>query len=247
MKSGKGVLVFVMMVFFSSVFAGAARAESGNLLTSPGFENDAGAWQWLRWSKNWAPFEITGQRTRQGLGAVRFPLRSEGDKRNTVVWGAVQEITLQKPMPDCLSGYYFVDSWQRGAPKQYLQVVVIDLGRPPFASKGGKQIRYILSGVDQEPYAGMQNGRYVFVDPKRKTVPPTGKWTGFSLSPASDFKRLWGYVPPAGNDIRLLFEARFDGRGRQDRPVQADVYYDDLFFGSADSCGESGPRPAADP
>jgi hypothetical protein len=219
-------VIAVALVIVSKVRGPEAR----NVLSNPGFEQGDKGWQWLSWSKGWAPFVISGKRPRTGASAALLAVRSKGDVRSTIVWGVVQELTLPIPMPDCLEGYYYVDGWTRGARNQYIQAVIIDLSQT--YSNGNAQIRYILSGVDTQPY-NLGNAHYVFADPAKPTTPPAGTWIRFSLDPAGDFERDWKYVPAAGHKLRVLFEARYDNHGPGDAEAKADVYYDDLYLGPA--------------
>ena len=46
-----------------------------------------------------------------------------------------------------------------------------------------------------------------------------------------DFIDLWGGVPKDFTKIRVLFEVRCDGKTPAEGPLEADVYYDDLYMG----------------
>ena len=46
-----------------------------------------------------------------------------------------------------------------------------------------------------------------------------------------DFQRLWGAVPQGYEKIRVLFEVRYDDKAQDEGPLEADVYYDDLYSG----------------
>ncbi len=201
-----------------------------NLILNPGFEEGEIGWEWLHWSKGWAPFEISTNKSHKGSRAALLKVSSAGENRSTIVWGVVQEIDISNKFPDCLEGYYFVEKWSRGTERQYIQVVIIDLN-PPEVLGDNVQIRYILSGVNESPY-GIANAYYVFVDPERKTQPVQGSWVKFSMNPSKDFQENWGYIPSSGHKVRLLFEARFDMREKDDPDSEAYVYYDDLYFGT---------------
>jgi hypothetical protein len=204
--------------------------EGHNILPNGGFEEGEKAWQWLSWSKGWAPFAISRKVARTGSASALLDVSSAGDPRTTIVWGVVQEIELPVSMPDCLEGYYYVDQWQRGAARQYLQAVIIDLSQQ--LKNGNAQMRYILSGVTTQPY-NLGNAHYVFLDPARKTTPARKTWILFKTNPKQDFEKNWGYVPPAGHKLRVLFEARFDSRTPADPDARAAVHYDDIYLGPA--------------
>jgi len=199
-----------------------------NLILNPGFEEGEIGWEWLQWSKAWAPFEICTNRSYEGSRSALLKVSSAGENRSTIVWGVVQEIGIPDEFPDCLEGYYLVEKWSRGAEKQYVQVVIIDLTKKVLGSNA--QIRYILSGVNTSPL-NLKNAHYVFVDPERKTQPIQGRWIKFSINPSKNFEENWGYIPSSGHRVRLLFEARFDSREEDDLDSEAYVYYDNLYFG----------------
>jgi hypothetical protein len=226
-------LAVVAGVILSKEMGGTER----NLIVNPGFEEGDKGWQWLQWSKGWAPFQISRSKARSGSSSALLPVRSEGESRSTIVWGVVQELSVGEDTIDCLEGHYYVDDWERGAANQYIQTVIIDLSKK--LDNGNAQVRYILSGMDRPPY-NLGNAHYVFVDPGKKKVPTQKKWVLFTINPASDFKRLWGYEPVKGHRLRVLFEARFDNHMKMDRQAAADVYYDDLYLGPATSrrCGK---------
>ena len=133
--------------------------EAGNLLANPGFEQGEVGWHWLEWSKGWAPFRISRNLAYEGDASVLLPLRSQNDARSTIVWGAVQEVELTEALPGCIEGYYYVDKWSRGAERQYLQLVIIDLSRD--VGQGNAQLRYVVSGAETQPH---QIGFYSFED-----------------------------------------------------------------------------------
>ena len=208
------------------VSGNASEAESANLLANPGFELGLMHWQWLDWSKGWAPFALSQSQAHGGTQSLHLPVTSM-DARPTIVWGGVQELVLPDEIPECIDGYYYVENWERGAWKQYLQFVVIDLSRSLGEKAGNAQLRYVLTGSSVPPLQ-ISNAQYLFAE--RSDTPTQGKWVHFALEPRRDFRKQWQYVPQKGAQLRLLFEARFDGRPR-DGVARADVYYDDLYFG----------------
>lgn len=199
-----------------------------NLIFNPGFEEGETGWEWLQWSEAWGPFEISTNRSCEGSCSALLKMSSIRENRSTVVWGVAQEVNISDKFPGCLEGYYLVEKWSRGAEKQYIQVVIIDLTKR--ISGCNPQIRYVLSGVNTTPL-NLKNARYVFADPERRTQPIQDCWIRFSINPSKDFEENWGYIPSSGHRIRLLFEARFDGREEGDLDSAAHVYFDNLHFG----------------
>ncbi len=53
----------------------------------------------------------------------------------------------------------------------------------------------------------------------------------FEAQVGEDFQRLWGAVPQDYESIRLLFEVRYDDKAQGEGPLEADMYYDDLYSG----------------
>lgn len=202
--------------------------EQTNLLKNPGFEAGSQDWKWLDWSKGWSAFQLASDHAYEGKSALYLPLRS--DDRPTVVWGAVQELTLNGDIPECIEGYYYVDQWQSGEWKQYLQFVIIDLSHSLGEKMGQAQLRYIVSGAVTPPL-NISNAQYLFVENHRREIPVLKQWTKFSINPKEDFEKNWEYTPTKGAQLRLLFEARFDHHFKLANPALADVYFDNLYMG----------------
>ncbi|MBQ1265328.1 MAG: hypothetical protein IIY06_00980 [Proteobacteria bacterium] len=200
----------------------------GNILMNAGFENGTETWQWLDWSKGWAAFKHATDHSYEGNGSLYLPLKS--DERPTVVWGAVQEITLDDDIPECVEGYYYIEQWHSGDWKQYLQVVIIDLSHSLGEKMGQAQLRYIVSGTTTPPL-NISNAQYLFVETHRRETPVLKQWTKFSFNPRADFEKNWNYKPTKGAKLRVLFEARYDHHRKQQNPVLADVYFDNLYMG----------------
>ena len=209
-----------------------------NLLKNPGFEEGLQDWTWLDWSKGWSAFALSESRVHEGKGALHLPVLSV-DQRPTVVWGGVQEIELPAEIPDCIDGYYYVENWESGNWKQYLQLVVIDLTHSLGQGNGQAQLRYIVSGSRTPPLT-ISNASYLFVEKERRDTPVIGQWTYFSVNPRQDFIESWHYTPNQGAKLRVLFEGRFDLHHDPATRARADVYYDDLYFGpkTADHCAD---------
>jgi hypothetical protein len=198
---------------------------------NPSFEDGPEPWLSLTTAAWGRPFSVSQNQAHGGAHSALLELRSE--EGGTVrVYGVVQEIA-PKEFPELLSGYYYVDRWEQGTPKQYLQFVVIvweASNRPPeIATVPNHQIRYILAGVDSPPIE-IGNARFVMVGTGQ---PEQGQWVYFERNIREDFERLWGAVPEGFTKIRILFETRWDDREPSDGPSAADVYYDDLYVGPA--------------
>ncbi len=208
-------------------------ATPGNALQNPGFEAGGGPWTSLS-TREWGrAFTVSEQQAHSGSNSAYLQLRSE-DGGPTKVYGVVQELPPGQ-FPETLSGYYYVERWQQGTAKQYLQFVVIVNGAANIPAAvtalqaNNHQIRYILAGVDSQP-TNIANSRYVFVS---KEQPKQGEWVHFERNIRQDFCDLWGGVPAGYASIRVLFETRWDDRVETDGPSVADVYYDDLYWGPA--------------
>ena len=208
-------------------------AAPGNALQNGGFESGGDPWTSLSTASWGRAFTLSQQKAHSGSNSAYLELRSE-DGGATKVYGVVQELPPGQ-FPETLSGYYYVDQWEKGTPKQYLQFVVIvnnAANIPPEVTAlqaMNHQVRYILAGVDSQP-TNILNSRYVFVT---KEPPKQGEWVHFERNVRQDFCDLWGSVPTGYSSIRVLFETRWDDRAGTDGPSAADVYYDDLYWGPA--------------
>lgn len=205
----------------------------GNALQNGGFESGSEPWTSLTTPDWGTAFTLAQQQAHSGANSAYVRLRSE-DGGATKVYGVVQELSPGQ-LPETLSGYYYVDRWEQGTPKQYLQFVVIVHGAiniPPEVRGLGAnnhQIRYILAGVETQP-TDIANSRYVFVG---KDQPKVGQWVRFERNVRQDFCELWGSLPAGFTSIRVFFETRWDDRADTDGPSAADVYYDDIYWGPA--------------
>ena len=209
------------------------RPAGGNLFGNPGFEEGEEPWLSLTTEAWGKPFSVSPDQARTGASSALLELRSsEAGAGPARVYGVVQEVSPAE-LPETLSGYYYVDRWERGTPKQYLQfVVIVHEARniPPEASPAtNHQVRYLLAGVDSPPIA-ISNARFVMVGAGE---PQQGQWVYFERNLRSDFEQLWGAVPEGFSKLRILFEVRWDDRQPSDGPSAADVYYDDLYLGPA--------------
>jgi len=212
--------------------APAAEATE-SALANGGFEAGREPWTSLA-TESWGPpFELSQAQARSGANSAYLQLRSE-DGGATRVYGVVQELGPGE-LPETLSGYYYVENWEQGTPKQYLQFVVIVTAATNIPQQvvdldaNNHQVRYILAGVDSQP-TDIANSRYVMVSTEQ---PAVGRWVRFERNVRQDFCELWGSLPVGYTGIRVLFETRWDERKDTDPPSSADVYYDDLSWGTA--------------
>ena len=200
-----------------------------NLFHNPGLESGREPWCSLH-PEQVSPFEVTQDFAQSGessaLLRMRVPAEEVGKAK---VFYLVQEVTPEE-FPELISGYYRVENWTKGTPKQYLQFVVIAFGVTNLP--GGypnHQIRYPLAGISEQPFA-IANAFFVFVG---KEEPRPGEWIYFERNITQDFQELWGAAPEGFSKIRVLFEVRYDEKQAGTTPVEADVYYDDLYMGPA--------------
>lgn len=221
-------------------------AAAGNLLANPGFENGREGWSYRDTSPHWGDFEVVDFPVRSGAKAVRLPVAHAADQppKPVKVYGVVQELSPAS-FPQRMGGWYRVDRWERSSEQTalYLQAVVIVWGDPrtpglvnprrPVAAMRNYQLRYYLTGIEEPPFQ-IQNARSEFF---ARGSPALGEWTEFDIPIREEFERLWGVVPQDYEMLSVLFEARWDNMPPASA-VRADVYYDDLFFGSF----PAGPR-----
>ena len=204
---------------------------AGNLFANPGFEDGAGPWFSLETEAWGRPFAVSQQQAHSGAGSAALALRSE-DGGKARVYGLVQEVSPDA-FPDVISGYYYVDRWEQGTPKQYLQAVVIVWNADNQPAEAGAvenyQVRYVLAGVDAPPLA-ISNAHYIMAG---TGAPQTGRWIAFERNVRQDFEQLWGAAPEGFDRLRILFEVRWDDRSELDGASAASVYYDDLYLGPA--------------
>jgi hypothetical protein len=201
-----------------------------NLFPNPGFEEGHDPWFALKPPD----FGVSQQVAHSGLASARLELREPaGAKDNKIIY-LVQELAPAE-FPEVISGYYRVENWLKGTPKQYLQFVVIAFGSDNLPREiGGSpvnnhQIRFLLAGIDAPPFP-ISNAHFVFLSEEE---PVTNQWVRFERNIKQDFERLWGVAPEGFLCLRLLFEVRFDSKAEGEGPAEADVYYDDLYMGPA--------------
>ena len=219
---------------------GGGADTQGNLFNDASFEGDFDAscrsdslncWFSLK-----APnFTVSQAQANSGSNSAMLEMREGVGSDLTKVFYLVQEVNPTE-FPEVISGSYFVENWAPGTEKQYLQFVVIVFGggqNLPACPGGGTcpnyQIRYLLAGIDKEPFE-IANAKFVFLETED---PVQGEWVHFERNLRQDFIDLWGDIPFGADKIRVLFEVRYDAKDADEGPIEADVYYDDLFLGPA--------------
>lgn len=193
----------------------------GNVFQNPGLEEGRDPWFSLREPE----FILSEDIARTGEASALLQMRAD-PQEETKVFYLVQEVTPEQ-LPEILSGNYQITAWTPGTRLQYLQFAVIVFGADNLpGGYSNHQIRYVLAGIDEEPFA-IDNAHFVFLDGED---PPLDQWVPFEANVRDDFQRLWGAAPEGFEKIRVLFEVRYDGKAPDEAP-EADVYYDDLYFG----------------
>lgn len=207
---------------------------NANVIAYPGFEDcpegstPCGAWFSLK-----PPVFELADVAHSGAKSAHLKMRDPDTATGAKVYYLVQEVNPTE-FPEVISGYYRVENWVKGTPKQYLQFVVIVWGaeNAPAGSHGQKfpnhQIRYLEAGIDKNPFA-IANAKFIYLS---KDDPVEGEWVPFKVNVKQDFLKQWGAVPTGYERIRLLFEVRYDDKLAESKS-EADVYYDDLYFGPA--------------
>lgn len=254
MRRSALVLSELSVLWVLAVLLGACSPEEtgpvhewdhpSNYLANASFEEGRLPWFNLATDGNkyWSDFRVTDAQAHSGSKSALFELRSEG-REATCVMGVIA-LFEGVPIPAHIGGWYRVEDWQRGTPLQFTQVVVSLHGtrgydHPPGI---GTQIAWILDGLDAPPYP-MGNRKFFPVGKKR---PVQGRWQRFDIDLARDFEEAWGPLPTDYDQMYVFFEARYDQRlAGAERPVHADVYFDDLYLG--DGVGTAPPdaqRPA---
>lgn len=203
-----------------------------NVLAIADFEecSDASPAPCAPWFALKAPnFELSDV-AHSGDKSAQLRMRESPEAAGAKVFYLVQEVAPTE-FPEVLSGFYKVENWIRGTQKQYLQFVVIAV-RADNAPENfsNHQIRYILSGISEPPFE-IANAKFVFLS---KEDPPIGEWVPFKVNVKQDFIDLWGAAPEGSEFIRLLYEVRYDDKFPGSGAAEADVFYDDLYFGPAD-------------
>ena len=205
--------------------------EDANLLKNPSFEAGMESWYSMheRNPISWGPFSVDNAAARTGERGALLTLDSSTRKGRTCILGAVQEFPCERA-PERVGGWYRVDQWERGSPKQYLQVVVILWNvRQPIPNVRGAtnvQIAYTLAGVEAAPLS-ISNRKFVVTGPPEPVV---GEWVHFEVRPREDFLEHWKVDFNQFEYCRVLFEVRYDDLPPDaPAPARAIVSYDDLY------------------
>ncbi len=198
-----------------------------NLFQNYGFE--AGASPWCVLSP--PAFEVSTVQCHSGQASAYMHLDEPSGAKGTMLRYLVQEIAPTE-FPEFISGYYRVEKWNKGTPKQYLQFVIIvfEATNRPYTDfvVSNRQIRYPLAGISEDPFS-ISNAHFVYIGTEE---PEIGEWVYFERHIKQDFEQLWGAVPEGFTFIRILFEVRYDDK-EIGAPTEAKVYYDDLYLGTA--------------
>lgn len=224
-KTGVGITIvllsiLVVVILLISLFY---LNPNNNILKDPGFEENSSEWVYLHWSPAWEPFTISTTQSRSGDKSAFLRLRGDDSSQDTKIVGVVQDVYPEQ-MPRKLKGYYFVQNWVRGADLQYIQCAVMAFDVPGY-DDAPLQIRYILSGVDSEPFY-LDNAKYIIITGNQ---PGQAEWIKFERDLHEDFSNSWGFIPDFSM-IRVVFEVRYDSIPFTDSA--ADVYFDDVYLGS---------------
>lgn len=197
-----------------------------NLFHNPGFEEGTKPWCVIHPPM----FEISDEVAHTGRYSAHLHMNDPADTTGVKIYYLVQEVSVSE-FPEVISGYYRVDKWDKGTPDQYLQfvVVVFNAKNRPFDFVSNHQIRYPLAGIEEDPFT-ISNAHFQYIGTEE---PPLGEWVYFDRNIQEDFQQLWGAVPQGFSHIRFLFEVRYDNK-MTGTPVEAEVYYDDLYVGFAD-------------
>jgi len=200
-----------------------------NLFHNPDFEAGGEPWCSLHLEET-PPFEVSQDFAHSGESSALLRMRVPAEKGGKAkVFYLVQEV-ISGQFPELISGYYRVENWTKGTPKQYLQFVVIAFDVPNLTPVyPNHQMRYPLAGISEEPF-NIANAFFVFLG---KEEPRTGEWVYFERNIKEDFQQSWGAAPVGFSKLRILFEVRYDDKEPGTAPAEADVYYDDLYMGPA--------------
>ncbi len=217
MKSVLAILAILLIVFFT----GCQQLDL-NLLENPSFEEGDEPWFWMETSEYWQSFHISDQTARTGNKSCLTFLEASPRPQKTLVVGAVQEI-LTSDVPEKVSGYYYVKTWEKTVEKMYIQVVIIFF-EDEEANYPSTQLRYVLAGISKEPFA-LGNAKFIFVT---REEPVTETWMYFERNLNEDLLTMWGKVP-SFKRIGIYLEVRYDDVPLDD--VEAEIYWDDIFLG----------------
>ena len=218
--------------FGASLFS----AESGNLLLNPSFENGRDPWISLAAPDKpyWHDFAVAADPKNPGKKCAQLMLSGEKPNAPSEVWGVVQDVEGARELPAILRGRYYVENWVRGTEKQYIQAVLNIWTKEISGDLGARaprgipvQIAFVLCGIDQIPFE-IKNRKFVFAGPKE---PRIGEWVEFEFDLRNECKKQWGFLPKEMSGFRILLEARFDGRKKDEEGSRVAAYFDDLYVG----------------
>jgi len=211
----------------------------GNQLRDPGCE--AGTQGWERPDHSRIAFGVVSEPVHSGDGAAHIVASWQpGDREQPVsVRSATQEISPAR-FPDRIAGWYRVDRWEDTPDPGVLrlQILVVAIGDPRtreivesgdpdiYPNITNFQLRYQLAGPSEAP----DDGGNIKTRVIGKGPPELGSWLHFDLPVKSDFRQSWGSAPENFRYLRIMFAVRWDDK-EEGAALQADVYYDDLFFG----------------
>jgi len=216
------------------------RFTKKNPETLPWFHLAPRGW---RHRGEWVPFELSEMQAHSGARSAHLHMNSDTQPGFTRVHGLVQELSPDH-LPRYLSGWYYVDDWQRGATRQYIQTVVIARGSKTtpegMSMLPNFQVAMVLAGV-QEPPVDIPNRRFHFAGPLE---PVTGEWHFFEFDLHQLFDELWGVEPEDFESMRIFFETRYDQRVTGPS-AKADVYFDDLYLGDESRAPSESERPGS--
>ncbi|MBN1770082.1 MAG: hypothetical protein JXB32_02380 [Deltaproteobacteria bacterium] len=212
---------------------GDVPATSGfNFLTNAGFEDGTEPWWYFPDRPHWGGFTVTTATAREGRWSARLELKvdeTHPPPDKTHIRGVIHDVRTPV-LPNVVSGSYYVETWERGEVDTYTQFVVIVAGA---AMSGGsvknQQLRYLLAGIDHPPF-GIANAKFVYVT---REQPAVGQWVRFERNLTADFLEYWGELPERFENVRILFEVRYDNMDVSNPPrIHAVVHFDDLYLGT---------------
>ena len=212
----------------SSSGGGSDRSAARNHFLNGGFENGKDPWFALKPPE----FQLSQDVVHSGENSVLLEMRDGPEESGNQIYYLVQEFTADA-LPETLSGYYRVENWNKGTRKQYLQFVVIVFDPANMTGSPNFQIRYLVAGIDSPPFP-IGNAKFIFLS---REDPVTDEWVYFERNVREDFQEVWGTVPEGFDNVRVLFEVRWDDKVSGDGAPQGDIYYDDLYWGPPDGAG----------
>jgi hypothetical protein len=199
-----------------------------NLIENGGFEDGASPWV-----GRGGPPETSSDQAKSGGASALLRMRDTIDSPTTQTYSLHQDLVLDE-LPEKLSLDYYVDHWVRGTPRQYIEAAIVVTGEGallPDCPQGpcpNYQLRYILSGTTVAPL-DVANAFFIF---SGEEEPKQGEWVHFEANVPDDFAAKWRGLPDTIESVRLLVDVRFDNRELEEGPLEADVYVDDVYFGT---------------